>query len=408
MTDQMDEAVRLGMENRETIEFARRHCLKMEFIQSGGQGYLEAATGLPVNMRQVRCPVAIGNMAMNLRWIASDFVRANCAGCQERKSTGEVPNLATVVAEEDAAAEEAALTRDEALEIARKSRADRVEARKASIATSDLTMAGAFEDLDKLDISLLVEVDRDAVRASLGRLNALADKAPETFSEEFVTHAVKLVLEGHADAQVLEPLRRLAIARPEFAPATVQASLTELRRGPSVPAGRCVADLANHISAADVDDDVCRAAVMLAGEGSRDGLGAPRRAHDPSAQRALADLVPEQLARVLNQMLTVRSIPSDIILLTPRPASDPEDAFRASAAAGAARALAPTHPDLASTITPALVRQLTAHQEYRFTDDDAIPASEHALAVYLVLGVGDVTDSIAKAGETFRGNVGER
>lgn len=404
----MDEAVRLGMENRETIELARRHCLKMEFIQSGGQGYLEAATGLPINMRQVRCPVAIGNMAMNLGWIASDFVRANCAGCLERKSTGEVPNLATVVAQEDAAAEEAALTRDEALEIARKSRADRVEARKASIATGDLTMAGAFEDLDKLDITPGVEVDRDAVRASLDRLNALADKAPETFSEEFVAQAAKLVVEGHADALALEPLRRLAIVRPEFAPATVEASLTELRWGPSVPAGRCVADLASHISASAIDDDVCRATVMLAGEVSRHGFGAARRAHDPSALRALADLVPEQLARVLNQMLSVRNTPSAIILLAPPPAPDPEDTFRASAAAGAARALAPTHPDLASTLTQALVRQLTAHQEYRFTDDEAIPASEHALAVYLVLGVGDVMDSIAKAGEMFRGNVGER
>lgn len=406
MADQMDQAVRLGMENRETIELARRHCLRMEFIQSGGQGYLEEATGLPINMRQVRCPVAIGDMAMNLRWIASDFVRANCAGCLERKSTGEVPNLATVVAQEDAAAAEAELTRNEALEIARNSRADRVEARRASTATGDLTMAGAFQDLDKLDISPGVEADRDAVRASVDRLNALADKVPEAFSEAFVAHAAKLVVEGHASALALEPLRRLAIVRPEFAPATVEASLTELRRGPSAPAGRCVADLASHISTADVDDDVCLAAVMLAGAGR--GVGGARGAHDPSALRALANLVPDQLARVLNQMLSVRDTPSSIILLAPPPAPDPEDAFRASSAAGAARALAPTHPDLASRITPALVRQLTAHQEYRFTDDDVIPKSQHALAVYLVLGVGDVMNSVANAGKTFQGNVGER
>jgi hypothetical protein len=114
MSDQMDEGVRLGMENLKIMVLARRHCLKMAFVESGGRGMLEEATGLPINMRQVRCPVALGSMGMNLHRIASDLVRENCNGCDKRQSTGEVPNLATVVAAEDAEVGEVTAAQDAA------------------------------------------------------------------------------------------------------------------------------------------------------------------------------------------------------------------------------------------------------------------------------------------------------
>jgi hypothetical protein len=408
MSDQMDEYVRLGMENRETIELARRHCLNMEFVESGGRGMLEEATGLPINMRQVRCPVALGNMGTNLHWIASDFVRENCGGCEKRDSTGEVPNLATVVAEEDAAADEAAAAEDAKLKAAREAYANRVDARKAMIATSDVTMAAAFDDLGKLDTQPGADLDPDEQKVALGRLNALADKAPETFTETFVADAAALVLDGHTHAQVLEPLRRLALSRDEFAPATLEASMASLRRGPSMSAGRCLADLGAHLRANDVDEAICRSAVMLAGAVPRYTFGAAKQAHDPSALRALADLVPERLAEVLNQMLVVNSAPSGLILTAPAPAPDPADDIQAAAAAGAARALVSTHPDIAAALTSALVRQLIAHQESRFSDDKAIPMAERALAIYLVLDVGDVLERIREAGKTYRGYVGDR
>jgi hypothetical protein len=408
MSDQMDEGVRLGMENLKTMELARRHCLKMEFVESGGRGMLEEATGLPINMRQVRCPVALGSMAMNLYWIASDFVRENCDGCDKRQSTGEVPNLATVVAAEDAEAGEAAAAQDAALRAAQGAHAGRIDARKATIATSDVTMAGAFDDLGKLDTQPGGDVDRDEQKAALGRLNALADKAPETFTATFVGQAARLVVDGHADAQVLEPLRRLALSRHEFAPPTVEASLAALRRGPSVPAGRCIADLGAHLRAEDVDDEICRSAVMLAGAVPRHAFGAAKQAHDPSALRSLADLVPERLAAVLNQLLVVKGAPSGLILVAPAPGPKPEDDLQAAAAAGAARALAPTHPKIAATLTSALVRQLTAHQESRFSDEKAIPMAERALAVYVVLDVDKVWERIRETARTYRGYVGDR
>jgi len=56
----------MGVRNREWVELARRHCLNMEFVPSGGRGMAEEATGLPIDMRQVRCPVALGGMASDL------------------------------------------------------------------------------------------------------------------------------------------------------------------------------------------------------------------------------------------------------------------------------------------------------------------------------------------------------
>jgi hypothetical protein len=57
----MDDAIRIGHENRQTLELARRHCLNMQFVEAGGRDMAEEATGLPISMRQVRCPVAFGS-----------------------------------------------------------------------------------------------------------------------------------------------------------------------------------------------------------------------------------------------------------------------------------------------------------------------------------------------------------
>jgi hypothetical protein len=53
-----DDALVLGRRNAEIIELARRHCVHMEFRQSGGQGLLEEMSGLPINMRRVHCRYA--------------------------------------------------------------------------------------------------------------------------------------------------------------------------------------------------------------------------------------------------------------------------------------------------------------------------------------------------------------
>ena len=50
-----EDALRMGRGNREIIELARRHCLDMQFVSSGGGAMAEAQTGLPIDPRQIQC-----------------------------------------------------------------------------------------------------------------------------------------------------------------------------------------------------------------------------------------------------------------------------------------------------------------------------------------------------------------
>jgi len=102
-----EDAYAIGRANVWTIELARRHCLNMTFTkwEGGGQGMAEQLSGLPIDTRRVSCPIARGNSAaMNLDWVASDFYDEHCVGCQHRRPTGELPNLASVMEERKAAA----------------------------------------------------------------------------------------------------------------------------------------------------------------------------------------------------------------------------------------------------------------------------------------------------------------
>jgi hypothetical protein len=91
----LENAYELGRKNAQIIELARRHCVNMEFHESGGRGLAEEASGLPINMRRVHCPFGkpANSMAMNLEWITVDFYNKNCEGCPHRRPTGQLPNF---------------------------------------------------------------------------------------------------------------------------------------------------------------------------------------------------------------------------------------------------------------------------------------------------------------------------
>ncbi|MFD0391871.1 hypothetical protein ACFQ3Z_00545 [Streptomyces nogalater] len=95
-----DDAVRTGRKNAVTMEMARRHCLNMTFTEFGGQGMAEAATGLPINTRQVSCLVAHGGASANLDWIVGEFYEQHCVGCStavRRATCRTLPRLWTNV-----------------------------------------------------------------------------------------------------------------------------------------------------------------------------------------------------------------------------------------------------------------------------------------------------------------------
>lgn len=155
-----ESAVGVGIQNREVMTLAQHHCTRMEFVASGGQGIAEEATGLPINPREVQCPVAHGRMtATNLEPIVLAFYRENCIGCEQRRPTGVVPNLASYVEELD----ELAAT-EHAKEVERRTALHdewqkRQEQRRALMAQCDEPMVGALRDIEALDVDPGVRIN---------------------------------------------------------------------------------------------------------------------------------------------------------------------------------------------------------------------------------------------------------
>jgi hypothetical protein len=159
-------------------------------------------------------------------------------------------------------------------------------------------MAGVLRDVDVLDgdpAAPATSADRDAARA---RVAALADRASALFSAEVVAACLTAVTSAGA-FELLDGLRRLAAGRPEFAADVAKAGVSALRTGPVTWAGPCVAELSAHLDVTELNDDVCRSLVLLAGapEHDRHGLSRPGRANDPTGLLAAADAAPD-LGRV--------------------------------------------------------------------------------------------------------------
>lgn len=267
-----DDAVRMGRENQQTLELARRHCLNMTFVEFGGRGMAEEATGLPINMRQVQCPVAFGGASMNLSGIASEFHGEHCVGCLLRRPTGEVPNVATVLEERAAEAARQEALRDAQIERARQRWTARAERRRAIAANGGQAMDDAVANIGLLDAEPGSDFDGAEQAAARERLAALADRAPQAFTDEVVALAVELVADGVAP-ELLEPLRRLAGRRRKFAPPVLRAAVAALARGPLTAAGRCVAVFPELLTTATLDDQACRSLILLAGAPRRDSVG---------------------------------------------------------------------------------------------------------------------------------------
>lgn len=397
----MDDAIRIGQENRQTLELARRHCLNMQFVEAGGRGMAEEATGLPINMRQVRCPVAFGSQSMNLLGIASQFYEDHCVGCSLRRPTGEIPNLASVMVERAAEDARQAALRDAEAERARQQWTARVERRRAIAASGGDAMADAVANIGLLDAEPGSPIDRGEQAAAQDRLAALADRAPQVFTDEVVGLAVDLVADVGVAPELLEPLRRLAFRRREFAPAVLRAALAALSRGPVTAAGRCVADFPDLLSAADLDERVCRSLIFLAGAPRRDSIGRsrPSRTADPTGLRAAASIAPEVVTAVLRRLLPPPMPPRSLILPSPEPPRPVATDFERAAAGTAIAALVSTHPHVAELMIHTLILNLGVPADDRF-DDPALPAVARALAVMLAHGVGDVVAASEDAGRT--------
>lgn len=407
----LDDAMAQGRANAVTIEMARRHCTLMTFAECGGRGMAEAMSGLPINTRRVHCPYAQGNsMAMNLDWIASNFYEENCVGCEYRQPTGEVPNLASIIEERKAEAADAADAQRHIVERRHDEWGQRSARRQPLLATADPAMAQAIEDIGILDIEPGGVIDDEVATAALRRLTALAERGPETFTGEVIEFAVQLVEEAGITA-LLGPLRHLSRTQDHVGAVVLGAAVTTLRRSVNIEAGRCIADLRQHLMPSSLDAAVVRSAVHLAGAPETDLLGRRRTstANDPGALRVIADLAPTTLVAVLREMLPPPPTPSRLVVPpggTADASSTSSDYDRASAA-GAVRALATTHLGVATQLAGALVRNLGVDGNDHH-DSHPIFGVIHTLATMLILGIDDVVSEVELVGQTASDELRER
>ena len=407
------DAVVLGRANAQVMELARRHCLNMVFTEASGRGRAELQSGLPINARQISCPVAVDNTwGSNLDVIAGDFYGRHCGGCQLRRPTGEVPNLASVMDARKAAAAAARQAGQDAVHERHRDWEQRAGSRRAAAVTADPAMVGAIGDIGILDLEPGVHADASAFQDAVGRLTALADRAPETFTPGVIDLAIQLI-EHVGITTLLGPLRHLARRRADVGKSVLTAALTCLSGGPVVDAGRCVADLIGPADAADISPAVVRSLIMLAGAPEDNHplsryTGAAVR--DASGLRAVAGVSPAAVTNALRELLPppARRFPLAVPLGTGMPHGQPEvsDLDRICAA-NAAQGLAGTHPDIAAELAEVLVGNLAVDGSDPY-DRQPVASVQRALATMLVLDVGEVGERIDRAGRNASGELRDR
>ena len=185
-----DDSIEMGMRNQRLIELAQHHCARMEFVQSGGQGMAEAATKLPINMRQIQCPVHTRQHGGEPGVHRPGVYRKHCVGCEMRLPTGVVPNLATFVVEQDEGSNAKSQDAKRVAEL-REEWLERGRVRQALAAGFDDVMASTIRDMAVLDTEPGTESDRQAAEGALARLRALAERAPELFTSDVVGHGAE-------------------------------------------------------------------------------------------------------------------------------------------------------------------------------------------------------------------------
>ena len=394
-------SVELGEENARVIELGTNHCRNMEFVEwGGGRGMLEEITGLPLNMRRIECPVAIGSSsAMNLSMIAFEFFAKHCIGCDQRNPTGRLPNLETEFEKRRAAAATAEAKRTERRRALAAQRTERVERRRGLRASSDPAAANILDDLNILDTNPEVDPDLDQQKSARQRLAAIAGRAHDRFSEAIVNELFDAVTTVGL-VELIEPLRYVTAQRPELADRLVRTAITVLKSTASLEAGRCLTDHPTRVKTEDVDGALVRSVAVLAGSKTpsdhhMSGPAPVIAANDPGPVRVLADLVPDRVAATLGAMLPRPEAAGLIVspvIRRPRPSD-----FDRRAAAGTIEQLASSHLELVIGLLPDVAISLGVPPDDRY-DTGTVGSAERTLGRIFVEASARVAGLMEEAG----------
>lgn len=230
LRDQFDESVSMGRANVEAIELVRRHCRHARVQLVHGNSMVGEALGLPMGLLEVRCEHAppatsYGHVALQL---VVEFYRSNCVGCAHREASGEMPNLATVVAEMDE--EESKRRQIEDREAAERSRrqAERRQRRRLAVASQGYVVRELADWLDRLDTSAprSSQLSGEEEQARRQIIDA-AKHAPQLFGPRLVDTLLEMAADT-AEAAALVAISELVRTQRCPARSAVEAAIAAL------------------------------------------------------------------------------------------------------------------------------------------------------------------------------------
>jgi hypothetical protein len=272
--DSLDRAYALGVKNREILTLLNRHCALARDEKTGGRGMAEAASGLPIDMRTIRCEYAKNpcGSANNLEWIVVDFYRANCVGCPHRQLR-DLPNLATYVAELDEEAKRKAEADGRRREEIARRRKERSDQRTALAVREPAAAANLLDDLDVIDgiTPTQSDAEEDHERAARDRIRETAVHAPETFTPVVINQLRQLVLQPN-HAWLFDILSHLTSSGRADGRDTLELALSVLTTNATGEAAAVLLAQRAHLADGDLSRPVLRSLVLLAGTPELHGL----------------------------------------------------------------------------------------------------------------------------------------
>ncbi len=223
---EFERMVKLGEDNLECLRQMSSWCSHAEMeLQSAG--LYAQMTGLPIATYSIGCQhVQGGSQAMNLRWIFTEFLVKNCAGCPHHTPTGDASwgqaiidkNGLDVQKREQAAKEEA----DRVFRL-------RSEMRSASRRVSADAPPESHRILDFLEaIFSEVETEQDAASE---RLQQAARLAPDLFSDAAIDLLLVLAATDAFAERILPVCAEIASRRSDLCSRIDQMAIVNIENG---------------------------------------------------------------------------------------------------------------------------------------------------------------------------------
>jgi len=346
----IDEAIRNGERNRDTITLVRNWCANAK-IEGMGRGLVAEYTNLPIGHHAIGCDFASDDtrsFSYELSEAAVEFYDQNCKGCAHRKG-GRLPNLMQLVGDRD---------RNRAIQAAEVKKAE--DAAEAAVAARDEKRRDLKGHLSALGQTLVDDIgayDRERSRENLDRLMRSAELAPEHFSASLVEYIFEqLETANWLDAPGLQMLNAVG-APPERLAAASARVLSKGAYGDL--AAQVLEPIVEHLDSLSVTN-ATPAAIRLAAPDPREMIGIHRDSR-PKLLHALYRHDPAAVGSGLEKLLdskTSRSVES---------------------AGRGIKVLLPTHPDAATKHRRALVSTFV-RAPLLITDFDELTSDLYSVA----------------------------